>query len=231
LEVLLGADGKRKMRLRRKTNSELFLLYDSQLALRHRSHEALDEAKRLLRHFRKYLGEFPPSPELATVFLAQFSEHAATTLYRYHSIVKGFMEWYGEKLDSRIRVPERLPDYVEAGEIEKLKEAMRSKQTHKGVIERNLLLIDLACKTGLRRQELSNLLVRDVDLQRNYLVVRQGKEMKDRIIDLTPSLQQSLSIYLKGKQPDQHVFNLSPSTISGIIRWAAKKSGVNIHTH
>jgi hypothetical protein len=32
LEVLLGADDKRKMRLHRKTNAELFLLYESQLA-------------------------------------------------------------------------------------------------------------------------------------------------------------------------------------------------------
>ena len=227
----MGADDKRKMRLHRKTNAELFLLYESQLVLRHRNRDALEEAKRVLGHFREYLGEFPPSPELATAFLAQFAELKSTTLYRYHSIVKSFMEWYGEKLETRIRLPERLPDYVEQDEIDKLKEAMRSKQTHKGVIERNLLLIELACKAGLRRQELSNLMVRDVDLQRNYLVVRQGKGMKDRIIDLTPSLQQSLCSYLKGKQPDESIFGLSPSTISGIIRWAAKKAGVNIHTH
>ena len=46
LEVLLGSDGKRKMRLRRKTNHELFQLYEAQLALRHRSRDALEEAKR-----------------------------------------------------------------------------------------------------------------------------------------------------------------------------------------
>lgn len=55
--------------------------------------------------------------------------------------------------------------------------------------------------------------------------------MKDRIIDLTPSLHELLQLYLKGKSPDERVFNLSPSTISGIIRWAARKAGVDIHTH
>jgi hypothetical protein len=108
---------------------------------------------------------------------------------------------------------------------------MRSKKTHKKVIERNILLIDLGLKTGLRRGELGGLIVRDIDLERNYLVVRQGKGMKDRIIDLALSLHQSLQPYLKGKSPDESVFGLSPSTISGIIRWAAKKAGVNIHTH
>ena len=40
----MGSDGKRKLRLRRKTNAELFLLYESELKLRHRSKEALEEA-------------------------------------------------------------------------------------------------------------------------------------------------------------------------------------------
>jgi hypothetical protein len=52
LEVLLGAEGKRKIRLRRKTNTELFHLYGNQLVLRHRSHDALKEAQRVLRHFQ-----------------------------------------------------------------------------------------------------------------------------------------------------------------------------------
>lgn len=92
----------------------------------------------MLFHFREYLGEFPPSPETAAAFLAQFADRKPTTLYRYHSIVKTFMAWYGEKLETKIRLPETLPDYVESDEIEKLKEAMRSKKTHKRVIERNL---------------------------------------------------------------------------------------------
>ena len=231
LEVLLGSEGKRKMRLRRKTNPELFQLYQAQLALKHRSQDALGEAKRVLGHFQDYLGEFPPSPELATAFLAQFAQHKPTTLYRYHSIIKTFMQWYGEKLETRIKVPDTLPDYIEQDDIEKLKEAMRSKKTHKKVIERNVLLIDLVAKTGLRRSELGNLKVGDINLERRYLVVRQGKGMKDRIIDLAPSLPQLLQPYLKDKPPEQSVFGLAPSTISGLIRWGAKKAGVNLHTH
>ena len=64
----MGSEGKRKIRLHRKTNTELFQLYEAQLILRHRSKEALEEAKRVLSHFREYLGEFPPSPEIAVSF-------------------------------------------------------------------------------------------------------------------------------------------------------------------
>jgi len=108
---------------------------------------------------------------------------------------------------------------------------MQSKKSHKKIIARNLLIIDLGLKAGLRRSEISNLLVQDIDLARNYLIVRQGKGMKDRIVDLTPSLHQAVEIYIKGKRPAEHVFNLASSTISGIIRWAAKKAGIGIHTH
>jgi len=46
------------------------------------------------------------------------------------------MAWYGEKLETKIKVPETLPDSVESADIEKLKEAMRSKEhTKKSLIE------------------------------------------------------------------------------------------------
>ena len=157
--------------------------------MRHRSQEALDEARRVLNHFRDYLGEFPPSPEIAASFLARFADRKTTTLYRYHSIIKTFMEWYGEKLDTKIRVEQGLPDYVETEDIEKLINAIKGRKSHKQLIERNLLIIDVANKTGLRREEISNLTVGNINLERGYIEVREGKGGKDRIIDLTPSLQ------------------------------------------
>jgi len=113
LEVLLGNDGRRKMRLRRRTNAELFQLYEGELSLRHRSREAKEEAQRLLGHFQKFLGQYPPSAELATKFLARFAHLKPATLYRYHSIINSLMQWYGDPLSSKIRLPERLPEYVE----------------------------------------------------------------------------------------------------------------------
>jgi hypothetical protein len=152
LEVLLGADGRRKIRLRRRTNTELFQLYDAQLLVKHRSELALSEARPVLSHFQDHLGEFPSSPELATGFLSQFANCKPTTLYRYTSIVNGFMGWYGQKTDIRIKLPEQLPDYIEQDAIGKLKDAMRSKKANKRILDHNMLLIDLACKAALNRE-------------------------------------------------------------------------------
>ena len=231
MEVLMGKEGKRKLRLRHKGNPELFQLYDAQLILKHRSREALEEARRVLGHFKAYLGDYPPSPELAAAFLAQFADRKPATLYRYHAIVKGFMAWYGEPLEARVKVPETLPTYVEDGDLERLREAMRGNRTHKRVVERNLLLVELDSKTGLRRSELANLRVGDIDLRRGCLVVRQGKGMKDRIVDLAPSLAERLTPFIQGREPDEPLLGVTPESISGIIRRFAIKAGVSLHTH
>ena len=175
MEVLLGTVGRRKLRLQSKSNSELFLLYAGELAVRHRSAAALKEAKRLLGHFETFLGSNPPASELATSFLARFSALTSNTMYRYHSIINSFMTWYGERLESKVKVPKTLPQYIEDVEVEKLKDALRQNLSHKGVIERNLLLVDLMANTGLRREEVANLKIGDIDFQRQYLVVRHGK--------------------------------------------------------
>ena len=231
MEVLLGTEGRRKLRLQKKPNSELFELYAAELAVRHRSAAALKESKRLLGHFETFLDSNPPNAELATSFLAQFATLTSNTLYRYHAIINGFMTWYGEPLETRVKVPKTLPQYVEDADVEKLRNALRLNQSHKGVIERNLLLVDIMSDAGLRREEVANLKVGDIDFQRRYLVVRHGKGEKDRIVDLTSSLSESLRRYIGDQAPEQPVFGLNPGTISDIIRRASLRAGVNLHAH
>jgi hypothetical protein len=40
--MLMGPDDKRKLRLRHRTNAELFPLYDNQFVLKHSSQPAID---------------------------------------------------------------------------------------------------------------------------------------------------------------------------------------------
>jgi integrase len=231
LFILLGNKGRRQIELRHKKNDELFKLYEGELTFRHRSAKGIHEAKRLIGHFRNYLGEFPPSPELAKSFLAQFKNCKPTTLARYAAIIKVFFKWYGEELDINIRVPKILPSYVERTDVDKLLEALKSKKSHKKTIDRDLLLIDLAIHTGLRRSELANLKVGDIDLERQVLVVRQGKGLKDRVIPLSKHTIEKIENFTKNSDKERSLFGLVPASISGKIRFFATKAGVDIHTH
>ena len=82
LENLLGSEGKRRIMLRRMSNDELFRLYDSDLLLRLHNAKNLSDTRKTLERFKDYLGQFPPSPELAKAFLAQYVDRKPRTLYR-----------------------------------------------------------------------------------------------------------------------------------------------------
>jgi len=62
LEMLSGTERKRRLRLRHTPTSELFRLYDSELVCRLRSQRGLKEARRVLSHFERTVGQFPPTP-------------------------------------------------------------------------------------------------------------------------------------------------------------------------
>ncbi|MDC9723059.1 MAG: tyrosine-type recombinase/integrase [Urechidicola sp.] len=61
---------------------------------------------------------------------------------------------------------------------------------------RNKLIVELFYSTGIRRNELINIKVQDVDFFNNSLKVL-GKRNKERIVPLLPSVKDSIQIYLK----------------------------------
>ncbi len=73
------------------------------------------------------------------------------------------------------------------GQIEKLLSTIRNKRSHKHSVERDLLIVELYLKTGMRRNELAGLKVRDV--HRDFIMVIKGKGGKDRMIPLLVNRQ------------------------------------------
>jgi len=231
LVMLLGEEGKRRLRLRQMTNAQLFEAYDAELICRHRSAKGLYEDRRILRHFAEFLGQFPPMPALGKQFLSQFANRKTATLARYVAVLKPFFKWYGEELDMRIKQPARLPPYVEEADINALIKAIETKATHKRLARRDTLLIHLAVNRGLRRTELTNLRVGDIHLEQGILTVRAGKGEKDGIVPLNDTIATLLRPYIKNMKPEQSLFGLKPSSISGKFEWFSRKAGVSIHCH
>jgi len=174
LEVLLDDKAKRRLSLKRKTNHELFALYYDHLKVRLTPGQ-FDQYTLVLDRFRQFLGEFPPSVELATQFLTRYANHAQATLVRYAGMIRGFMEWYGESLDIRPTRPKSLPQYVEPSDIEHLIDFVRHKTTHKRTVERDVLLVRFATLTGLRRSELAHLTVGDIHIKQKWSSFAKAK--------------------------------------------------------
>jgi integrase len=194
LEVLLGPEGKRRLKLRNLTNAELFKLYDSELVLHLHNAKNLSDTRKLLDRLQKHLGNYPPSAELAKSFLAQFANRQPRILYRYAQMVKAFMKWYGEPiLDLKIKVPKSIPEYTDEDTVNKVRAAIGQKKTHKKCIVRDELLFDFDRQSGLRRAELGNLIVKHVHAE--FVEVRKGSGNKDRIIPLTSAWLTIASVY------------------------------------
>ena len=221
---------KRRLSLRRKTNHELFALYYDHLKVRLTPGQ-FDQYTLILDKYHQFLGEFPPSVELATQFLTRYTNHAQATLVRYAGMIRGFMEWYGESLDIRLAKPKSLPQYVEPNDIERLIDFIRHKKTHKRTVMRDVLLVRFATLTGLRRSELAHLTVGDIHIKQKVVIVRKGKGNKDRTVPLVSSLVTALSEYIRDMKPTGSVFGLTDRSITDKVCAWSKKAGLKLHPH
>ena len=172
-----------------------------------------------------------PSPQSALAHLSKYTHLSQNSKARYAGYLKGFLKYLGYDFDLSIKRPHLLPKRVTDEEIRKLKKAISNHKTHKSSAFRDLVLVDTAIKTGMRRSELANLLVSHINFESNRLVVVAGKGSKDRIIPIGNRLTLDLKMLCSDKQADESVFGLNYRSLGMKIKEWADKAGVPIHTH
>jgi len=125
---VLDEKSRRRLLLRTKTNKELFPLYKAELTLRIRNQRNLSLYNQALDQFQNFLADSPLSSILAKSFLGKWSKSKPATLYKYLSIIKGFLNWYGEELDLKVKLPHQMPEYIEDKIIQKLITTIKNKR-------------------------------------------------------------------------------------------------------
>ena len=191
-----------------------------------------------MKRIRDFLDYFPNKDiELITNFDVR--------LYNYEQIIKGkrsktlqnqfvtalslFLSTVREskiKIDEveRAKKSRKLPVVFSKGEIEKILHCTQNLK-HK-----NILLLTYAC--GLRRNEIGNLLIRDINTDRRVLLVRNSKGNKDRFVPISEKILESLRNYYRLYRPKRYIFETSggtkynPETIYKIFKRALDKSGI-----
>ncbi|MFS4418791.1 tyrosine-type recombinase/integrase, partial [Maribacter sp. 2307ULW6-5] len=98
-----------------------------------------------------------------------------------------------------IERPKKLPVVLSREEVKLLLKTPR--------LQKHRLLLALLYGCGLRNAELRNLHIRDVDMDRKRLHIRQGKGRKDRYVPLCDLLIRGIRIYLAAERPVQWLFN------------------------
>lgn len=128
----------------------------------------------------------------------------------------------------KLKLPKKLPVILSQSEVKRLVKA--------APLLKHKLIIGLIYGCGLRRFELINLHVKDADLDRQMLHIREGKGRKDRYVPLGWLLIRGIQHYLEsekpykwlfnGRGPDGHPQQYSPTGVQWAIREAAKKAGI-----
>ena len=93
-------------------------------------------------------------------------------------------------------------------------------------------IVGLLYSSGLRRSELLNLNITDIDSKRMVVIIKNAKGNKDRISVLSPSILKDLQTYYKEYRPEKYLFEgqrgekYGVTSVLNIISSAAKKAGI-----
>jgi integrase/recombinase XerD len=129
------------------------------------------------------------------------------------------------ELIHRPRREHRLPNVLSKEEIKRLLESLGNLK------HRSMLSIIYAC--GLRRGELLNLKLQDVDGDRLVIIIRQAKGKKDRMIPISEKLLALIRDQYKVYNPKVWLFEgqvagepYSEKSLESVLKNALKKSGI-----
>lgn len=115
--------------------------------------------------------------------------------------------------------------------------------TDSSMKERNVAMIMLMCNTGLRREEICNLLINNIAKRKNGWVLKiNGKGNKLREVVIPDIVEESITKWIdkrnKSKYADSpHLFisqrggQLRPESINSIFDYYSSISGVKVHPH
>ena len=120
---------------------------------------------------------------------------------------------------------------VEPFSEKEIEEIFQNFSNH-GINKRDQLVIELLYSTGIRRDELINLLVSDINFE-NKLIKVKGKRNKERLVPILPTLQNSIEKYLinntsKYLFPAKDGGMISKSTVYRIINRYFRKVSTKV---
>lgn len=141
--------------------------------------------------------------------------------------------------------PQQLPKAIL--EPREIKQILQQPAMSTATGYRNKVILEVLYSTAIRREEVANIKLQDLDTESGYLVIREGKGKKDRVVPLGENLCRLIDTYLIGirsewinADKDNHLFlnrwgqGMSPMAIWAVVKKYAKaarvKKPVSTHT-
>lgn len=213
------------------------------LSVSNHSEQTIVNYLRAVEYLCKYTGKTPQETEIdeVTDYLYQLQYHKFRAWRTIKIYVAGLRWFYTNMLDDeefafKIPYPKEekdLPVIISRNELYKLFSSCDNPK-HK-------IMLMMVYASGLRRNELLNLKIEDIDTNDGKFRIRinRSKGNRDRYTVLSKALLPQLREYYQNYQPQVYLFNGSrkgkPMTASGLrhaLKMAVKKAGIkkiNLH--
>ncbi|MCE5345079.1 MAG: site-specific integrase [Bacteroidales bacterium] len=188
-----------------------------------------------LQLFFKYFSNKTPGNISEDDISAFLHDHITTNNYsasyqnQFISAVKIFYGLYGRShisIDSlgRPRRSRTLPKVFSKEEVIKILNSSTNTK-HK-------LILWMIYSCGLRRSEVTNIRLKDLDRERSILDIREGKGMVDRIVPISPKVWEKIDSYINSYKPVIWLFEgqaggkYSVESVYRVFKEALRKSGI-----
>ena len=178
-------------------------------------------------------------------YLVQLAEkgHTPGGIVTLYTALRVFLRWYIEEYTpanwnplAKIKAPKRPKEILPPLALSRFQAMVDSceRRTFSGDRDRALLMLTL--DTGIRHQELTDLLIGDVDLNNGQITIRSGKGRKSRAVFIGTKTRRALLAYFRHRESLDNdgalwVKNsgetLTKSGIRQVVRRAADRAGVD----
>ncbi|NVO21517.1 MAG: tyrosine-type recombinase/integrase [Bacteroidetes bacterium] len=191
-----------------------------------------------LRTFLRYGSNKNPD-EITNIDLIEFNnQYILRNNYSssFQNQVINAIKLYFRKMEHRIldieaiqrpRRAKRLPNVLSKQEVEKLLKAAAENIKH-------LSMLSLIYSCGLRRSELINLKLTDIDSRRGLVIIRDAKGKKDRITPLSDKIVELLRNNYRKNPTKQYLFEgwtqgsqYSERALEEVLKKYVKLAGIN----
>ncbi|HMM11430.1 MAG TPA: tyrosine-type recombinase/integrase, partial [Bacteroidales bacterium] len=189
-----------------------------------------------LQSFLRRLGDKPPEEVVGDDVVDYVNRHILPNRLSFsfqNQVINALKLFYGQVLHSRLDVgtlerPRRehkLPNVLSKEEVKAIFQAQIN------VKHRTMLSLIYAC--GLRRSELLNLKIGDVDAERHMLIIRNSKGYKDRHVPISDKIIQMLREYNRMYRPKIWLFEgqnigekYSARSLEQVLKKALQKAAI-----
>ena len=157
--------------------------------------------------------------------------------------LKAYLRWYADEYAptgwnplAKIKTPKRTKERLDPLNLSHFQAMVDGCPRHSFMGDRDRALLMVLLDTGIRHQELTDLLIGDVDVNTGAVVVRMGKGRKGRAVFVGAKTRRALLAYFRYRESLDNDLplwvkgngeRLTKSGIRQVVRRAAERAGVD----